>query len=205
MGDAFTSQGTASEPSACDPARTMPRPARFDAPGVLHQVRGHGIESRRLVPDDTDRADVSGRLAALGKAIGLTVYAWALLPSHAHLRVRTGGRPLGRMRCEARPSLGTRRGGRATGQGIPGTVGTGELKEYNSGATREVRRVGHPPGTRRLERVRDRGAGGGIGAEWSPQTDRGTRRDHATDGEDGNTEGDALRPQRVSRVGHDRC
>jgi len=66
----------------------MPRPARLDAPGVLHQVMGRGIERRRLVPDDTDRADVSGRLAALGTATGLTVYAWARLPHHAHPRAR---------------------------------------------------------------------------------------------------------------------
>ena len=54
---------------------------------------GRGIERRRVVPDDTDRADVSGRLAALGTATALTVYAWALLPHH-DLRVQTGGRPL---------------------------------------------------------------------------------------------------------------
>jgi len=56
----------------------MPRQARLDAPGVLHQVMGRGIERRRLVPDDTDRADVMGRLAALGTATALTGYAWAL-------------------------------------------------------------------------------------------------------------------------------
>ena len=74
----------------------MPRQARLDAPGVLHQVMGRGIERRRLVPDDTDRADVMRRLAAPGTATGLTVDAWALLPHHTHRRVRTGGRPLGR-------------------------------------------------------------------------------------------------------------
>ena len=62
----------------------MPRPARLDAPGVVHHGMGRGIERRCLVPDDTDRADASGRLAALGTATGLTVYAWALLPHHAH-------------------------------------------------------------------------------------------------------------------------
>jgi hypothetical protein len=36
------------------------------------------------------------RLATLVEAGAWTVYAWALLPNHAHLLVRTGGRPLPR-------------------------------------------------------------------------------------------------------------
>jgi putative transposase len=72
----------------------MPRQARLDAPGALHHGMVRGIERRRLVLDHTDRAGVSGRLAALGTATGLTVYARALLPHHAHR--------LGRMRCGAR-------------------------------------------------------------------------------------------------------
>jgi REP element-mobilizing transposase RayT len=55
-----------------------------------------GIERRPLVRDDTDRADFVARLAALVEARALTVYAWALLPNHAHLLVRTGMRPLAR-------------------------------------------------------------------------------------------------------------
>jgi REP element-mobilizing transposase RayT len=56
-----------------------------------------GIERRRIFQDDTDRADFVGRLATLVTATGVTVYAWALLPNHAHLLVRTGSRPLGRV------------------------------------------------------------------------------------------------------------
>jgi REP element-mobilizing transposase RayT len=55
-----------------------------------------GIERRPLVRDDPDRADFVARLAALVEARALTVYAWALLPNHAHLLVRTGMRPLAR-------------------------------------------------------------------------------------------------------------
>ena len=58
----------------------MPRQARLDASGVLHHVMGREIQRRRLVPDDTDRADVSGRLAARVTATGLTGYAGALRP-----------------------------------------------------------------------------------------------------------------------------
>jgi putative transposase len=57
-------------------------------------VRGIGRAS--IFRDDADRADFVARLAALAEAGALTVYAWALLPNHAHLLVRTGARPLPR-------------------------------------------------------------------------------------------------------------
>jgi len=55
-----------------------------------------GIERTALFRDDTDRADFVGRLAPLAEHGALTVYAWALLPNHAHLLLRTGQRPLAR-------------------------------------------------------------------------------------------------------------
>jgi REP-associated tyrosine transposase len=74
----------------------MPRQARLDAPGVLHHVMVRGIERTTLFRDDADRNDFVARLAALAEAGALTIYAWALLPNHAHLLVRTGTRPLPR-------------------------------------------------------------------------------------------------------------
>ena len=55
-----------------------------------------GIERRPIFRDDQDRADFATRVAALATAGAWTVYAWALLPNHAHLLVRTGTRPLAR-------------------------------------------------------------------------------------------------------------
>jgi len=75
----------------------MPRGPRLDAPGVLHHVMVRGIEGRSIFRDDRDREDFLTRLAALVGTTGLTVYAWALLPNHAHLLVRTGARSLGRV------------------------------------------------------------------------------------------------------------
>jgi putative transposase len=75
----------------------MPRQPRLDSPGVLHHVMVRGLERRPVFRDDADRADFVGRLAALVRDTGLTVYAWALLPNHAHLLVRTGTRPLPRV------------------------------------------------------------------------------------------------------------
>ena len=74
----------------------MPRQPRLDAPDTLHHVMVRGIERTTIFRDDTDRTDFLARLAALVVAGAWTVYAWALLPNHAHLLVRTGHRPLPR-------------------------------------------------------------------------------------------------------------
>jgi REP element-mobilizing transposase RayT len=51
-----------------------------------------GLERRPIFREDADRADFVARLARLAEQGTLTVYAWALLPNHAHLLVRTGNR-----------------------------------------------------------------------------------------------------------------
>ena len=72
----------------------MPRHARLDAPGTLHHVMVRGSERTTVFRDDRDRADFIARLARLAEAGAVPVSAWALLPTHAPLLVRTGARPL---------------------------------------------------------------------------------------------------------------
>ncbi len=72
----------------------MPRGPRLDAPGTLHHVMVRGIEGTRIFRTDGDREDFVKRLATVVDATGVEVLAWALLPNHLHLLVRTGGRPL---------------------------------------------------------------------------------------------------------------
>lgn len=72
----------------------MPRQPRLDAPGALHHVMGRGIERTRVFQDDRDRADFVERLAQRAREGAWAVYAWALMPNHFHLLVRTGARPL---------------------------------------------------------------------------------------------------------------
>jgi len=67
----------------------MPRGARLEAPEALHHVVVRGIERSRLCHDDRDRADFIARLAGVVGRTGLAVLAWALLPNHLHLLVRT--------------------------------------------------------------------------------------------------------------------
>jgi REP-associated tyrosine transposase len=74
----------------------MPRQARLDAPGTLHHVMVRGIDRQLIFRDDADREDFVARLAGLAEGGAWQVYAWALLPNHLHLLVRTGGRPLPR-------------------------------------------------------------------------------------------------------------
>jgi putative transposase len=72
----------------------MPRGPRLDAPGALHHIMVRGIERRNLFTDAVDRQAWVDRLATVATATELTVLAWALLPNHAHLLVRTGRIPL---------------------------------------------------------------------------------------------------------------
>jgi len=72
----------------------MPRGPRLDAPETLHHVMVRGIEGRAIFRDAQDREDFLRRVGEVAVATGLTVYAWALLPNHLHLLVRTGRTPL---------------------------------------------------------------------------------------------------------------
>jgi REP element-mobilizing transposase RayT len=55
-----------------------------------------GIEGRSIFRDDHDRDDFLRRLAEVAVAKDLTIYAWALLPNHLHLLLRTRIPPLAR-------------------------------------------------------------------------------------------------------------
>lgn len=68
----------------------MPRQARLDAPGTLHHVIIRGIEKRAIVSDDTDREDFVVRLGRAADVTRTTIFAWALLPNHAHILLRSG-------------------------------------------------------------------------------------------------------------------
>ena len=74
----------------------MPRQPRLDAPGTLLHVMGRGIETSEILRTRKDREDFIDRLAELGRSGRWSVYAWALMPNHFHLLVRTGMEPLAR-------------------------------------------------------------------------------------------------------------
>lgn len=72
----------------------MPRQARIDAPGALHHVICRGIERSRIFTDEADRDDFVSRLAAILAETSTVCYAWALIPNHFHLLLRTGPTPI---------------------------------------------------------------------------------------------------------------
>lgn len=72
----------------------MPRNARLDAPGALHHVIARGIERREIFSDKSDYHDYLSRLEVIIEECGVQLYAWALIPNHFHLLIRTGVTPL---------------------------------------------------------------------------------------------------------------
>jgi len=75
-------------------ASAMPRKARIDAPGALHHIICRGIERRKIFVDDADREEFIRRLTGVVNETQTFCYAWALIPNHFHLLLRTGGAPI---------------------------------------------------------------------------------------------------------------
>jgi putative transposase len=69
----------------------MPRRARLDAPGTLHHVIVRGIEKRRIVDNDQDRAKFVQRLGETSQITQTAIYAWSLMTNHAHILLRSSG------------------------------------------------------------------------------------------------------------------
>lgn len=68
----------------------MPRKSRIDAPGALHHLVCRGIEGRSIYEDDFDRDRFVERLGTVLEETATPCYAWALIPNHFHLLIRTG-------------------------------------------------------------------------------------------------------------------
>jgi len=68
----------------------MPRKARIDAPGAVHHVIIRGIERKNIFRSDSDRENFLSRLGELIPESQTDCFAWALIPNHVHLLLRTG-------------------------------------------------------------------------------------------------------------------
>jgi len=75
----------------------MPRQPRLDAPGLLQHVMARGIERRKLFLDDKDRQSFLDRLAVILEETQTQCYAWALIPNHFHILLRTGPTPVSKV------------------------------------------------------------------------------------------------------------
>ncbi len=72
----------------------MPRKSRIDAPGALQHVIARGINRQAIFLDDTDRYRFIERLGTLLEECRTACYAWALVPNHFHLLLRSGTTPI---------------------------------------------------------------------------------------------------------------
>ena len=72
----------------------MPRKARIDASGALHHIIARGIDRNTIFQDDSDRKNFIDRLATILNETKTVCYAWALIPNHFHLLLRTGLAPV---------------------------------------------------------------------------------------------------------------
>ena len=72
----------------------MPRKARIDAPGAVHHVIVRGIDRCQIFRDDRDRNQYLDRLGDILTDTETPCYAWALIPNHFHLLLKTGSTPI---------------------------------------------------------------------------------------------------------------
>lgn len=72
----------------------MPRQARIDAPGAVHHIIARGIERGEIFRDDQDRDTFLKKLGELVDETKTQCFAWALIPNHFHLLLKTGNVPI---------------------------------------------------------------------------------------------------------------
>lgn len=72
----------------------MPRKSRIDAPGALHHVICRGIDRQKIFTDKEDYSLFMERLGNLLIETSTSCFAWALIPNHFHLLLRTGNVPI---------------------------------------------------------------------------------------------------------------
>jgi putative transposase len=72
----------------------MPRRSRIDAADAQHHIIVRGIEKEALFRSDTDRNHFLERLGGILEETETLCYAWALIPNHFRLLLRTGGVPI---------------------------------------------------------------------------------------------------------------
>jgi REP element-mobilizing transposase RayT len=63
-------------------------------PGALHQIIVRSIERRKIFYDNTDRDNFLARLGSVLTETSTPCGAWALIPNHLHLLLKTGFTPI---------------------------------------------------------------------------------------------------------------
>jgi putative transposase len=74
--------------------RLMARRTRVFAPGLLYHVIVRGNQRRKTFVDDRDYRAYLERLARYRRKYDITLYAYCLMPNHAHLLLESSDHPL---------------------------------------------------------------------------------------------------------------
>ena len=72
----------------------MPRQSRLDTPGALHHIIARGNERQKIFEDKKDCKEFLIRLGDILSGTETICYAWAIIPNHFHLFLRTGTFPI---------------------------------------------------------------------------------------------------------------
>ena len=80
-----------------DSSSTSCRPRSIPQDSVAHLTGARGIERRKIFLYDEDRESFLERFAGILEETQTQCYAWALIPNHFHLLLRTGLTPLSKV------------------------------------------------------------------------------------------------------------
>ena len=72
----------------------MPRKSRIDAAGALQHVIARGIDRGKIFQDPIDKRNFIERLAEILKSTETRCFAWAIIPNHFHMILKTGTVPI---------------------------------------------------------------------------------------------------------------
>jgi len=72
----------------------MPKQSRLDTPGTLHHIIARGNERRNIFEDERICKEFLIRLGGILAGAGTSCYAWAIIPNHFDLFLRTGTIPI---------------------------------------------------------------------------------------------------------------
>ena len=72
----------------------MPSKSRIDTPGALHHIIARGINRKNIFKDNKDQDNFLERLGNILTETQTSCFAWALIPNHFHLLIRTGATPI---------------------------------------------------------------------------------------------------------------
>ena len=72
----------------------MSRKSRIDIPGAIHHINVRGITRQKIFKDKTDYNDFLKRFGKIVSETKTACYAWALIPNHFHMLLKTGDTPI---------------------------------------------------------------------------------------------------------------